>query len=75
MFDTTKLEWMNGQYLSMLPPPNCRGPLARYPGDSGVGPTKQSAPLIDAVKARSRTIIHLAEQVAARLPGAKIVRG
>jgi glutamyl/glutaminyl-tRNA synthetase len=38
----------------------------------GVDPgSRDLAPLIDAVKARSRTILHVAEQVAVRLEGAK----
>jgi glutamyl/glutaminyl-tRNA synthetase len=68
VFDTTKLEWMNGQYLSALPAaellPAVRRGLERMGVDAG---GRDLAPLIDAVKTRSRTILHVAEQVAVRL--------
>jgi glutamyl-tRNA synthetase len=72
VFDTAKLEWMNGQYLSALPAGELLTPVHRQLGILGVDPgTRDLAPLIDAVKARSRTILHVAEQVAVRLEGAK----
>jgi glutamyl-tRNA synthetase len=68
VFDTTKLEWMNGQYLSALPAaellPAVRRELERM-GVDDVG--RDLVPLIDSVKTRSRTILHVAEQVAMRL--------
>jgi glutamyl-tRNA synthetase len=68
VFDTTKLEWMNGQYLSALPAaellPAVRRELERMGVDAGA---RDLVPLIDAVKTRSRTILHVAEQVAVRL--------
>jgi glutamyl-tRNA synthetase len=68
VFDTTKLEWMNGQYLSALPAeellPAVRRELERMGVAAGPG---DLVPLIDAVKTRSRTILHVAEQVAVRL--------
>ena len=68
VFDTTKLEWMNGQYLSALPAmellPAVRRELERMGVDAG---GRDVVPLIDAVKTRSRTILHVAEQVAVRL--------
>ncbi len=68
VFDTTKLEWMNGQYLSALPAaellPAVRRELERMGVDAGA---RDLTPLIDAVKTRSRTILHVAEQVAVRL--------
>jgi glutamyl-tRNA synthetase len=68
VFDTTKLEWMNGQYLSALPAaellPAVRRELERM-GVDDVG--RDLVPLIDSVKTRSRTILHVAEQVAVRL--------
>jgi len=68
VFDTTKLEWMNGQYLSALPAaellPAVRRELERMGVDAG---GRDLVPLIDAVKTRSRTILHVAEQVAVRL--------
>jgi glutamyl-tRNA synthetase len=68
VFDTTKLEWMNGQYLSALPAaellPAVRRELERMGVNAGA---RDLVPLIDAVKTRSRTILHVAEQVAVRL--------
>jgi len=70
VFDTTKLEWMNGQYLSALPAAELLGPVARQLDHLGVAAGGRALePLIDAVKARSRTVLHVAEQVAVRLAG------
>ena len=70
VFDTAKLEWMNGQYLSATPAAELLPAVTRQLGllgvDSGSRPLE---PLIDGVKARSRTILQLAEQVAVRLAG------
>jgi glutamyl-tRNA synthetase len=67
VFDTTKLEWMNGQYLSALPVDELLEPVRRQLGIMGIRDGGDLRPLIDAVKARSRTILHVAEQVAVRL--------
>src|SRR6185312_10967576 len=67
VFDTTKLEWMNGQYLSALPAAELLPAVMRQLGRMGVNRTDDVKPLIDSVKARSRTILHVAEQVAVRL--------
>ena len=67
VFDTTKLEWMNGQFLSLLPVEELVEPVLRQLGLMGVAVIKDIKPLIDSVKARSRTILHVAEQVAVRL--------
>jgi glutamyl/glutaminyl-tRNA synthetase len=67
VFDTTKLEWMNGQYLSMLPVEVLVEPVLRQLDRMGVAASRDIKPLIDSVKARSRTILHVAEQVAVRL--------
>ena len=67
VFDTTKLEWMNGQYLSMLPVEILVEPVLRQLDRMGVAASRDIKPLIDSVKARSRTILHVAEQVAVRL--------
>jgi glutamyl-tRNA synthetase len=69
VFDTTKLEWMNGQYLSALPADELLEPVRRQLARMGVAvdPARDLRPLIDSVKARSRTILHVAEQVAVRL--------
>jgi len=71
VFDTTKLEWMNGQYLSALPATELLQPVRRQLARLGVDDGRDLAPLIDAVKARSRTILHIAEQVAVRLDPAR----
>jgi len=68
VFDTTKLEWMNGQYLSALPAGELLDPVMRQLRQMGV--TAEGGdllPAIDSVKARSRTVLHVAEQVAVRL--------
>jgi glutamyl-tRNA synthetase len=67
VFDTAKLEWMNGQYLSALPAESLLQPVQRQLAQMGISPNGNLRPLIDAVKARSRTILHVAEQVAVRL--------
>jgi glutamyl-tRNA synthetase len=67
VFDTTKLEWMNGQYLSLLPVETLREPVLQQLGRMGVAVSGDITPLIDSVKARSRTILNVAEQVAVRL--------
>jgi glutamyl-tRNA synthetase len=67
VFDTTKLEWMNGQYLSALPGSELEQPVRRQLERMGVPIDSDIRPIIDSVKARSRTILHVAEQVAVRL--------
>ncbi len=68
VFDTTKLEWMNGQYLSALPAadllPAVRRELERMRVDAA---GRDLGPLIDAVKSRAQTMLHVAERVAVRL--------
>jgi glutamyl-tRNA synthetase len=75
VFDAAKLEWMNGQYLSQLDAasllPDVEHQLTRL-GVEAAG--RDLAPYVDACKARSRTIIQLAAQVASRLPGAPVER-
>jgi glutamyl-tRNA synthetase len=67
VFDTTKLEWMNGQYLSLLPVKQLVEPVARELAKRGIASAADLIPYIDTVKARSRTLIDLADQVAVRL--------
>jgi glutamyl-tRNA synthetase len=67
VFDTTKLEWMNGQYLSGLPVEELEQPVRRQLEQMGIKVESDLRPLIDSVKARSRTILHVAQQVAVRL--------
>jgi glutamyl-tRNA synthetase len=71
VFDTTKLEWMNGQYLSARPVDELLDPVRRQLDRMGVEAAADLRPLIDSVKARSRTILHVAEQVAVRLDPAR----
>jgi len=74
VFDPAKLEWMNGQYLSAIPAaalePAVRRQLASLGVDLGDRPL---APLIDAVKARSRTTIQVAEQIGVRVDRSRAV--
>ena len=75
VFDTTKLEWMNGQYLSMLPADALLDPVTRQLDLIGVTHAGHDLlPVITAVKTRSRTITHLAEQVAVRLDSTRLVQ-
>jgi glutamyl-tRNA synthetase len=68
VFDPTKLEWMNGQYLSALPATELDAAVRRELGRTGVAAEgRDLLPIIDAVKSRSRTILELAERVAVRL--------
>jgi glutamyl-tRNA synthetase len=70
VFDPVKLEWMNGQYLSATPADALLPAVERQLDALGVRSAgRDLRPLIDAVKARSRTILQLAEQVAVRLDG------
>jgi glutamyl-tRNA synthetase len=71
VFDTTKLEWMNGQYLSALPADELEQPVRRQLEQMSVAVDGDLRYIIDAVKARSRTILHVAEQVAVRLNPAR----
>jgi glutamyl-tRNA synthetase len=75
VFDPAKLEWMNGQYLTAMPAASLLGPvraqLERLEVDPGM---HDLLPIIEAVRARARTVTSIAEQVAARLPGATVRR-
>jgi glutamyl-tRNA synthetase len=75
VFDTAKLEWMNGQYLSMLPAADLLAPVRRELERMGVDAgARELGPLVEATKARARTITHIAEQVAVRLDGGRVIR-
>ncbi len=68
VFDTTKLEWMNGQYLSALPAEELLEPVQRQLAIMGIHTGGADLrPAVDSVKARSRTVLHVAQQVAVRL--------
>jgi glutamyl-tRNA synthetase len=74
VFDTAKLEWMNGQYISALPAEELLPPVRRRLELEGVhldGADLRS--MIDAVKVRSRTILQVAERVAVRLDPSRAV--
>ena len=72
VFDTTKLEWMNGQYLSALPADELLDPVRRELGRMGVQEPPDLRPYIDSVKTRSRTILDVAAQVAVRIDGGRV---
>ena len=75
VFDTTKLEWMNGQYLSRLPTAELVEPVARELTRMQVhfGGPHVLPPYIDAVKSRARTILEMAQRVAVRLDSRHVV--
>ncbi|HXV91103.1 MAG TPA: glutamate--tRNA ligase family protein, partial [Gemmatimonadales bacterium] len=74
VFDTTKLEWMNGQYLSAIAPeallPVIEPQLAALGVTAGRDAVLRA---VGAVKTRSRTTLDVARQVAVRLDGARVV--
>jgi glutamyl-tRNA synthetase len=73
VFDVAKLEWMNGQYLSATPADELLEPVRRQLARLGATDAGQDIrPIIDAVKARSRTITQLAEQVATRIDPSRV---
>jgi glutamyl-tRNA synthetase len=73
VFDTAKLEWMNGQYLSALPATELLEPVRRELARAEVNLNGRALePLIDSVKARSRTILDIANQVAVRLDTSRV---
>ena len=73
VFDMTKLEWMNGQYLSATPAEALLPVVAPQLATLGVdGDRAAVLRAIAAVKTRSRTTLEIADQVAVRL-GAKPV--
>ncbi|HET9064901.1 MAG TPA: glutamate--tRNA ligase [Gemmatimonadales bacterium] len=75
VFDTTKLEWMNGQYLSSLPADELVAPVLRELTRLGVSTrAERVAPIIEVVKARARTVTMVAEAVRVRMPGVEIIR-
>jgi glutamyl-tRNA synthetase len=67
VFDTTKLEWMNGQYLSALAAEELLEPVQRQLDIMAIKTDTDLVPIINSVKARSRTVLQLADQVAVRL--------
>lgn len=72
VFDFTKLEWMNGQYLSSIPAAELEPEVRRHLGMLGVTTDGRSLlAIIDAAKTRARTTSNLAERVAVRLDPAR----
>ena len=68
VFDTTKLEWMNGQYLSAATAEDLYPLVAPQLVELGVDGGRDAVlRAIGAVKTRSRTTIDVAKQVAVRL--------
>ena len=68
VFDTTKLEWMNGQYLSASIPEDLFPLIAPQLAELGVDGGRDAVlRAIGAVKTRSRTTLDVAKQVAVRL--------
>src|SRR5947208_3299662 len=68
VFDTTKLEWMNGQYLSMASPQDLYALVAPQLEKLGLNGNQDAVlKAIAAVKTRSRTTLDVARQVAVRL--------
>jgi glutamyl-tRNA synthetase len=68
VFDTTKLEWMNGQYLSASSADELYPLVAPQLEQLGAtGPKDRVLAVITAVKTRSRTTLDVARQVAVRL--------
>jgi glutamyl/glutaminyl-tRNA synthetase len=74
VFDTDKLEWMNGQYLSAVPSAELEPEVRRELAAMGVTlDARPLAPVIDAVKVRSRLITDIASQAAVRLDPSRAV--
>src|SRR5438309_477438 len=74
IFDMTKLEWMNGQYLSMTPAEDLYPLVAPQLAQLGVNGNEEAVlKAIAAVKTRSRTTLDVARQVAARLDAKHVV--
>jgi len=68
IFDTTKLEWMNGQYLSMTSAEELYPLIQPRLEELGVNGNRDAVlRAIAAVKTRSRTTLDVARQVAVRL--------
>jgi glutamyl-tRNA synthetase len=68
IFDTTKLEWMNGQYLSAAAATDLYDVVAPRLAELGIDGNRDAVlKAIAAVKTRSRTTLDVARQVAVRL--------
>jgi glutamyl-tRNA synthetase len=75
VFDPTKLEWMNGQYLSAATAEDLDPLVAPQLEQLGVAaPRERVLAAITAVKTRSRTTIDVARQIAVRLDAKFVAR-
>jgi glutamyl-tRNA synthetase len=78
VFDMTKLEWMNGQYLGHEPLPSLTAMLAQHLASLGVDvaayPVERVHACVASIRGRSRTTIELAQRVATRLDRRHIAR-
>ena len=73
IFDTTKLEWMNGQYLSATPADELYDLVQPQLAARGVAADRDTVVrAIAAVKTRSRTTLDVARQTAVRLDGRQV---
>ncbi|HEV2749046.1 MAG TPA: glutamate--tRNA ligase [Gemmatimonadales bacterium] len=73
IFDMTKLEWMNGQYLSATPAEELYPLVAPRLAELGVrGDREGTLKAIAAVKTRSRTTLDVARQAAVRLDATQV---
>ena len=74
IFDTTKLEWMNGQYLSLSDAEALYDLVAPHLAQLGANGKREAVVrAIAAVKTRSRTTLDVARQVAVRLDAKHVV--
>ena len=74
IFDMTKLEWMNGQYLSMASAEDLYPLVAPQLAQLGLNGNKDAVlNAIAAVKTRSRTTLDVAKQVAVRLDATHVI--
>ena len=78
VFDMTKLEWMNGQYLGHMVVPDLlpiiTAPLEDLGVDLGAFPSDRVLRAIESIRSRCRTTIELAKRVAVRLDARHVVQ-
>jgi glutamyl-tRNA synthetase len=78
VFDMTKLEWMNGQYMGHMGVPDLlpiiTAPLAHLGVDLGAFPPDRVLRAIESIRSRCRTSLELAKRVAVRLDARHVVQ-
>jgi len=78
VFDMTKLEWMNGQYMSHMAVPDLlpliAGPLEDLGVDPGASSSDRVLRSIASIRSRCRTTLELAQRVAVRLDARYVVK-